>query len=343
MRYIGIDVSKATLMVAYPKGEDKYKTTEFKNTASGIHSLINTLNADDHCVMEATGNYSYLLLYLLSEAQITVSMENPLKVKNFSRVLLSVIKTDKKDAELLSLYGERMKPAPYKVPSESLLLLKQKRTVIRQFKKQLLANNNMKQALEALPKVDHKAIKAIEKVSIALEKQIKAMEEELQNLTMAEFEQQMKRLTSIKGVGTTLAAALIITTGGFTYLDNAKQVSRYLGLCPTYQQSGTSVNIRGHINRNGDPYLRSQLYIASWSMSQHNAACKEFYTRLREKGKPGKLALIAVANKVIRQCFAVVKQDKEYIDGFVSEKPHTLPAGNACRQGSVGTLPTRQK
>ena len=97
--------------------------------------------------MEATGNYSYLLLYLLSEAQITVSMENPLKVKNFSRVLLSVIKTDKKDAELLSLYGERMKPAPYKVPSESLLLLKQKRTVIRQFKKQLLANNNMKQAL----------------------------------------------------------------------------------------------------------------------------------------------------------------------------------------------------
>ena len=169
------------------------------------------------------------------------------------------------------------------------------------------------------------------------------MEEELQNLTMAEFEQQMKRLTSIKGVGTTLAAALIITTGGFTYFDNAKQVSRYLGLCPTYQQSGTSVNIRGHINRNGDPYLRSQLYIASWSMSQHNAACKEFYTRLREKGKPGKLALIAVANKVIRQCFAVVKQDKEYIDGFVSEKPHTLPAGNACRQGSVGTLPTRQK
>ena len=115
----------------------------------------------------------------------------------------------------------------------------------------------MKQALEALPKVDHKAIKAIEKVSIALEKQIKAMEEELQNLTMAEFEQQMKRLTSIKGVGTTLAAALIITTGGFTYFDNAKQVSRYLGLCPTYQQSGTSVNIRGHINRNGDPYLRS--------------------------------------------------------------------------------------
>ena len=177
---------------------------------------------------------------------------------------------------------------------------------------------------------------------MTLEKQIKAMEEELQNQTTAEFEQQMKRLTSIKGVGATLAAALIITTGGFTYFDNAKQVSRYLGLCPTYQQSGTSVNIRGHINRNGDPYLRSQLYVASWSMSRHNAACRELYTRLKDKGKPGKLALIAVANKVIRQCFAVVKQDKEYIDGFVSAKPHTLPAGSACRQGSVGTLPTRQ-
>lgn len=342
MRYIGIDVSKATLMVAYPQAKGGYKTTEFKNTATGIHSLIHTLQADDHCVMEATGNYSYLPLYLLSEAHITVSMENPLKVKNFARAMLTVTKTDKADAQLLSLYGARMQPAPYKVPSEALLSLKQKRAVIRQFKQQLLANNNLKKALEVLPKTDHKAIKAIERVSMTLEKQIKAMEEELQSQTAAEFEQQMKRLTSIKGVGATLAAALIITTGGFTYFDNAKQVSRYLGLCPTYQQSGTSVNIRGHINRNGDPYLRSQLYVASWSMSRHNAACRELYTRLKDKGKPGKLALIAVANKVIRQCFAVVKQDKEYIDGFVSAKPHTLPAGSACRQGSVGTLPTRQ-
>lgn len=193
-----------------------------------------------------------------------------------------------------------------------------------------------------MPKQDHKAIKAINKVTMTLEKQIKAVEEELNTLTQAEFNQQMSRLTTIKGVGTALAAALIITTGGFTYFDNAKQVSRYLGLCPTYQQSGTSIHVKGHINRNGDPYLRAQLYVASWSMIKYNTACKELYTRLKERGKSSKLALVAVINKSIRQCFAVVKHDTDYQDGFVSEKPQTLPAGSACRQGSVGTLPTRQ-
>lgn len=329
-------------MVAYPNDKGGYKTKEFKNTTAGIHSLITTLESDDHCVMEATGNYSYLVLYLVDKAGISVSMENPLKVKSFARAMLTVTKTDKADAQLLSLYGERMHPEPYKIPSEALLLLKQKRAVIRQFKKQLLANKNMKKSLEVLPKVDHHAIKAIERVSMTLEKQIKEMEENLQNLAMAEFAQQMKRLTSIKGIGTTLAAALIITTGGFTHFDTAKQVSRYLGLCPTYEQSGTSVNRRGHINRNGDPYLRSQLYVATWSLCQHNAACGELYTRLKERGKSGKVALTAVANKAIRQCFAVVKQDIDYVDGFVSQKPNTLPAGRSCRQGSVGTRPTRQ-
>ncbi|WP_347935209.1 transposase, partial [Alistipes onderdonkii] len=123
------------------------------------------------------------------------------------------------------------------------------------------------------------------------------------------------------GIGITLATALIITTGGFTYFQNAKQVSRYLGICPTYEQSGTSVNIKGHINRNGDAYTRGLLYIAAWPASRFNAQCKETYTRLRQNGKSGKLAMIAVANKLIRQAFAVVAHDKEYIDGFVSNRP----------------------
>ena len=106
-------------MVAYPQQNGGYKTREFKNTAKGVHEFIHTLGTDDHCVMEATGNYSYLLLYLLNHANITTSMENALKVKNFARTMLSVTKTDKADAQLLSLYGERMRPAPFKLPSES--------------------------------------------------------------------------------------------------------------------------------------------------------------------------------------------------------------------------------
>ena len=321
MRYIGIDVSKTTFLVAYPLPKGDHKPREFKNTAKGIHEFIRTLEADDHCVMEATGNYSYLLLYLLNQANITTSMENPLKVKNFARAMLSVTKTDKADAQLLSLYGERMRPAPFKLPSETILLLKQKRAALRQFQKQLLSTTNLKKSLEVLPQKDAATFKAIDKIIETLEKQIRKVEEDLIVLTQKEFNRQMQRLTSIKGVGVSLAAAIILATGGFTYFDNAKQVSRYLGICPTYQQSGTSVHVKGHINRNGDAHLRSQLYVAAWSMSQHNAECNKLYMRMKEKGKSGKLIMIAVANKVIRQCFAVIKNDTYYMDGFVSEKP----------------------
>ena len=46
--------------------------------------------------------------------------------------------------------------------------------------------------------------------------------------------------------------------------------------------------------------------------------CKETYERLRARGKSGKVAIIAVANKLIRQMFAVVTSNRPYIDGYVS-------------------------
>lgn len=105
-----------------------------------------------------------------------------------------------------------------------------------------------------------------------------------------------------------------------TYFDNAKQLTRYLGLSPTYQQSGTSVNLKGHINRNGDSYLRSQLYVAAFSSLRCNTECKACFDRLRANGKSGKVAVVAVANKLVRQAFAVITQGKEYVDGFISAK-----------------------
>ena len=321
MTYVGIDVSKATFVVAYSSAKAG-KTKTFKNTTKGVHEFIQTLSVTEHhCVLEATGNYSALLVYLLSKAGITVSLENPLKIKNFARVMLSVNKTDETDARLIALYGERMQPSPYKLRSKSILILKQKRTVLRQLKKQLVATRNLKGSMEVLPLFDAKCKQTIEKTITFLEKQIKGKEEELASLAEDEYKKQMDLLTSIKGIGITLATALIVATGGFTYFDNAKQLTRYLGLSPTYQLSGTSVHVKGHINRNGDPGLRSQLYVAAFSSLRCNTECKACFDRLRSNGKPGKVAVIAVANKLIRQAFAVVTQGKPFVDGFKSAKP----------------------
>ena len=186
--------------------------------------------------------------------------------------------------------------------------------------------------MEVLPFFDSKCRKSIEQTIAFLAKQVKHLEDDLAVLADSEYKKQMDLLTSIKGIGVTLAAALIMTTGGFTYFGNAKQLTRYLGLSPTYQQSGTSVNFKGHINRNGDSTLRSQLYVAAFSSLRCNAECRACYDRLRSNGKPGKVAVIAVANKLVRQAFAVVKQEKPYVDGYVSTLRST-PASSETGKG----------
>lgn len=321
MTYIGIDISKATFVAAFPNGNG-YRTETFSNDAKGIRKFIAKLSADSHhCVMEATGNYCFLLLYLLEKAGIAASLVNPKKIKNYARATMAVTKTDDMDARLIADYGERMKPAPYKLPLESVMMLKQKRTVIRQLQKQLTASKNLQSSLDPLPVKDKQCLASLKQTIAFLEKQMKYLEAELAQVAESVFDKQIKALTSIKGIGLTLATALVIATGGFTYFSNAKQLSRYIGICPTIEQSGSSINIRGHINRNGDEKLRSILYVAAWSASQHNKACKDCYERLRQRGKSGKLAMVAVANKLVRQAFAVVKYNTEYVDGFVSTKP----------------------
>lgn len=322
MTYIGIDISKATFVAAFPV-ERGYRTETFQNDTKGIRRFISKLSSDTHhCVMEATGNYCFLLLYLLDKAGIRASLVNPKKIKNYARVMLSVTKTDAKDACLIADFGERFKPEPYKFPSEQIMLLKQKKTVIRQLQKQLTATKNLHTSLEPLPVKDKKCIQSLKQTTAFLEKQIKYMQQEMEEVVSEVFARQLKALTSIKGIGVTLASALIIATGGFTYFDNAKQLSRFAGICPTIERSGTSINIRGHINRNGDENLRSMLYVAAWSASRHNKACRECYQRLRSNGKSGKLAMIAVANKLIRQAFAVVTSNSSYIDDYISTKPN---------------------
>lgn len=322
MTYIGIDISKATFVAAFPV-ERGYRTETFQNDIKGIRRFISKLSSDTHhCVMEATGNYCFLLLYLLDKVGIRASLVNPKKIKNYARVMLSVTKTDAKDACLIADFGERFKPEPYKFPSEQIMLLKQKKTVIRQLQKQLTATKNLHTSLEPLPVKDKKCIQSLKHTMAFLEKQIKYMQQEMEEVVSGVFARQLKALTSIKGIGVTLASALIIATGGFTYFDNAKQLSRYAGICPTIERSGTSINVRGHINRNGDENLRSMLYVAAWSASRHNKACRECYQRLTSNGKSGKLAMIAVANKLIRQAFAVVTSNSSYIDGYISTKPN---------------------
>lgn len=319
MKFIGIDIAKNTFVAAYPQLKG-YQTQTYTNDVKGVKKFIGSLTSEDHhCVLEATGNYGTLLLYMLCGQNVAVSLVNPKQIKHFARMMMTVTKTDDVDARLIALYGEKMHPAVYKMPSEAVILMKQKKVVLRQLKKQLTSFSNLKGSFSVLPQTDKNSLRTLNKTTEFLKKQIMALEADITTIANQEFAKQIKSLTSVKGIGVTLATSLIISTGGFTLFENAKQLSRYIGICPTYQQSGTSINVKGTINRNGDADLRSLLYIASWSAIRYNQACRESYQRLKAKGKPSKVALIAVANKLVRQAFAICKAETVYLDGYNSQ------------------------
>ena len=142
--------------------------------------------------MEATGNYGFLLLYLLHQGGIAVSLVNPKQIKHFARMMMAVTKTDEKDACMIAMYGEKMNPPIYKMPSQAIILLKQKKTVIRQLRKQLVASKNLRGSLVVLPYRDKACVRALDKTIDFLTRQIEQLEAELADIASSEFDKQLK-------------------------------------------------------------------------------------------------------------------------------------------------------
>jgi transposase len=109
---------------------------------------------------------------------------------------------------------------------------------------------------------------------------------------------------------------LLLFAKGFTQVETYRQLTAKAGLCPREYSSGTSVRGKSRITRMGGRLIRSKLFMCSFSAKKANAACKALYDRLVAKGKNGKLALIAVCNKLLKQACAIVKSGIPYQADF---------------------------
>jgi transposase len=98
-------------------------------------------------------------------------------------------------------------------------------------------------------------------------------------------------------------------TTNFQGFDTAKAVVRYVGLAPVEEQSGNKRFKKGICNA-AHPVLRASLYMAALSAKKHNPVAKTLFERLRQAGKPFKVAIIAVAHLLVRIAFAIVKNKK---------------------------------
>ena len=312
MIYAGIDIAKASFTLALPQPQAGYQDHLLPNNPAGFAQLMTLLPPHTHLVMEASGPYYLPLAVFLHQHHYPLSVVNPLVVRRFSQMRLRRTKTDKADARLLSEFGTNQTPALWQAPSTLMSQLAQLQTLLEQYIKQRTALTNQKESFDhsgvSNPALHHSLTRSLDH----LNEQIKALEKTLDELVNTHYAQLYTNLRSIPGIGPKTAQCLVVLTRGFTRFETAKALVRFVGLAPRVFESGSSVKGKGHICKLGCSRIRQLLYMASMQAKKANPACQALYDRLVAGGKPKLVALIAVAHKLVRQCFAVASQGVKF-------------------------------
>jgi transposase len=119
-------------------------------------------------------------------------------------------------------------------------------------------------------------------------------------------------LTSIDGIGPHSAARIIAAVGNPARFRSARAFAAYVGVVPGLRQSGKRTATRAPTCF-GNANLRRALWMPVLAAVRINPWLKCFYERLREAGKPPKLALIAAMRKLLHAVYSVAKNRKPFV------------------------------
>ena len=318
---IGCDISKDKIDIAViEKGNNKILSEKtYSNNIKGYKNIIKQYSSSIknlHVVIEATGNYHIKFIDFLEESKVKFSIVNPLIIKRYSQMKMLRLKTDKVDAKIIAQYAVEQNPSEYKPLSEAQKEIKSLRTVLSNLIKQRTMTKNLLHSQKLLSNINKDSIKAIKFVLRTLDKQIKSLEKQIENLIKKHFNEIYKNVLSIKGIGPKTASGIIAYLGDLSNFESYKQIASFIGITPAISESGKSKKKTTGITKQGNSTLRTLFYLAALSASKYNQACKELYERLLAKGKMKKTALIAVANKLIKQLFAIVKANSIFINNY---------------------------
>lgn len=314
-QFIGIDISKDNFDVWFPeKGH-----LCFENTLKGFRSFsksINTTNA--WCVMEATGSYYQQLAVYLYSKNILVSVVNPMVVKRFIQMKLQRNKTDKSDSKMIYMYATEQRLQAWKPEPDYIVQCKLLNSSINIYFKQSTALKNKLHSLQSQGFTTGSIVRSLKRQLKSITSEIALLEQEKEYLIKQNAGHMLTNISSIPGIGKKTAILLIASTNAFYSFENHKQVSSFFGIAPTERTSGSSIRGISRISKTGNPAIRISLFLCSFSAFKTNAQCKTLYSRLVNKGKSKKLALIAVSNKLLKQSFAVAKSGIPYDPNYSS-------------------------
>lgn len=302
-RYVGIDVSKATLDVAILPEREHFVVS---NDEAGLEELLGTLTQFSGAlvVLEASGGFERPVVAALaaSSAGIAPFVVNPRQARDFAKATGKLAKTDALDAFVLAHFAQAIRPVPRTIPDAEAREFGEILARRRQLVRMLTAEKNRLGASTS------KAVRGRIEAHIKwLEKELSRTDRDLDEAIEKSptFRENEALLRSVPGVGPVLCRTLLAELPELGSL-SPRELSALVGVAPLNRDSGT---LRGRRTVwGGRGKVREALYMGALIASRFNPAIKEFYERLVASGKPKKVALVACMRKLLTILNAVMRE-----------------------------------
>ena len=289
--WIGIEVAKASLEVFVGPS----RRFSIENTSEGLAPLVKELCLLEsaHVIFEATGGCEVLLSEALTGAKIKFTRVNPRQVRDFAKALHRLAKTDRIDAELLAVFGNRLEPLP-------TLLHDEVTRVLHDFvsrRRQLVDLRSMEQMRLQQARAK-RLVKSVEQTIAFLTKQIDSFDADIAKTCQAlpAFKVRDEALRTVKGVGPVTRSTLFALVPELGHI-TGKQAASLIGLAPFNDDSGNGKGRRGIRGGRGD--VREVLYMTAIRARLHDPAIRTFQGRLLAAGKNHRIAIVACMRKLV--------------------------------------------
>ncbi len=297
--YVGIDVSKDSLDVhVRPTGQ----ASRFTNDEAGIAALATLLRGlrPAGIVLEASGGYEIPLVAALAAAGLAPAVVNPRQARRFAEGLGHLAKTDPIDAADLAHFAEAVRPQPRPVPDADARALGELLARRRQLVQMRVSEQHR------LPTAAGAIRKNIQAHIDYLDRQIGKLEADLAQAVRSSpaWRERDELLQSVPGVGPQVSRTLLAELPELGAL-SGRQVAALCGLAPFNRDSGRHRGARRI--RGGRAHVRAALYLAALVAMRFNAPLRGVYQGLLARGKAKKVALIAVARRLLVILNALVR------------------------------------
>ncbi len=339
-KVIGVDISKDSFTIRFGTLDIEMKQYitkpfTFKNNLAGFNQLLKTIskvhyfNSEDLSskdipvwfVMEATGVYYENLAYFLIKNKFSLSVVLANKVKNFSKTLENKSKTDDIDAAIQTQFGLEKTLKAWDPPSEVFKELKELTREYSSIKNSITRIKNQLHAKNYSYKANKETVKRLNQHKKFLQQQLKQVNKQIKDLVKSDNElfERINTVATIKGVGVMTVIKIVAETDGFALINNKNQIASYAGYDIVQDQSGTHKG-KTRISKKGNAEIRSALYMPALSAVKHNVKAKQLYIRLCKTKANKKIALIAVARKLLLLIYCLWRKNEKFIQNYPNVK-----------------------